>query len=256
MPRHSPGLIATGSVGLLLALAFATSALAHAAYESSDPANGESVSSPPSRVTAEFTEPVISQSYLSVYDPCGEQVDNGDSLVAADRITVTMSADKQGTYTVTFDVVSSVDGHPTNGKFTFSSTGGELCPGAEEPKDEEEASEDDSSGSGGADDAGQTGEEKAEDGAAPTKDRVKGTRQTRPRAEVRERQTGGRRAGTMRAQRETAEIELAQENVPSSTETGIWAGIPVIPFILALSIAALIGAAGGSIYANIMGPNR
>src|SRR5687768_5482312 len=117
------------SVVALSIAAFSVPAFAHAAYESSDPADGSTVSSPPSRVIADFTERLQpATSRLSVYDPCGAQVDNGDSLIANDRITVSMSANKQGTYVVRFQAHSDVDGHVTTGEFSFTSSGGSPCP--------------------------------------------------------------------------------------------------------------------------------
>ena len=118
---------------LLLAvvvLALPSPAGAHAAYRASDPADEERVASPPASVWAEFTEPVTLDSRLEVYDSCGVRVDGGDSQVTGYRITVSMDGEHAGTHTVTFAVVSAVDGHLTQGSFTFDVTSGEPCPDA------------------------------------------------------------------------------------------------------------------------------
>ncbi|HEV3473139.1 MAG TPA: copper resistance protein CopC, partial [Actinomycetota bacterium] len=72
-------------------------AYAHAAYKDSDPKDEASVSSPPSSVWAEYTEPV-QEGYLNIYDPCGARVDDGNTQVTGYRMTVGMSADRAGTY--------------------------------------------------------------------------------------------------------------------------------------------------------------
>lgn len=56
------------SVAILLLTVSAPVAQAHAAYESSDPADGATVSSPPSRVTADFTEPLVARGSRLRYD--------------------------------------------------------------------------------------------------------------------------------------------------------------------------------------------
>ncbi|MDQ3646148.1 MAG: copper resistance protein CopC, partial [Actinomycetota bacterium] len=125
--------VRTAAAGLLVALAAlglsAAPAAAHASYSGSDPADDSTVSAPPSQVWAEFTEPLAEGSHLIVYDPCGDQVDNGDSQVTAYRVTISMNAEAAGTYTVHFAVVSSLDSHPTRGSFNFTSSGGSPCPG-------------------------------------------------------------------------------------------------------------------------------
>ncbi|MBA2725471.1 MAG: copper resistance protein CopC, partial [Actinobacteria bacterium] len=85
---------------LLVLLVLPTSpAFAHAAYKESSPADKSTVSSPPTEVWAEFTEPPAQSSQLEIYDPCGERVDSGSASILAYRMTTTMSSDRQGTYT-------------------------------------------------------------------------------------------------------------------------------------------------------------
>ena len=264
LPRLCAGL----GTAFLLSVVVAPAAYAHAAYESSDPANQSTVANPPSSVTAEFTEPVIDDSRLDVFDPCGSQVDNGDSFVAADRITVSMSADKQGTYTVRFSVVSAVDSHPTNGEFTFTSTGGAPCPG-EEPEEEEPTG----GGAGGGNDSSGSGDRKADTGGETTSEsetstsRVgndgagsnKASEATGKGSQGERNPDGGRdRAGTKVAgkQLKNTATAIGPSAISVSDVKNIWEGIPLVGFIVAMLVAAAIGGAGGLVYAGIMGPKR
>src|SRR5918992_2156820 len=77
-------------------LLFPGTGLAHAAYEYSEPNKGETVSSPPAEVMANYTEPLSEGSYLEVYDPCGEQVDSGEVRIFHDEMTVSTAAERSG----------------------------------------------------------------------------------------------------------------------------------------------------------------
>lgn len=222
------------------------------------------MSSPPSRVIADFTEPLVEGSNLVVYDPCGQQVDNGDSLVASDRLTVTMSGEYEGVYTVNFDVVSAVDSHPTNGAFTFSS-GGQPCPGSEPVAQEPEQP------SGGGGNAGSSGGGGGADFASSPRSSAGGSDVTRPSAQgagpgqpgtkdagQKEDAATGRRPNQNRSRQEPSSAVVPNLNPASAsgeTETApsVWEGIPMGVFFVGLALSMVIGAAGGKIYAGIMG---
>lgn len=253
-------------VALLLSVLSAPAAQAHAAYESSDPDNGSTVSSPPSRVIANFTEPLNKESRLAIYDPCGDKVDNGDSLVAGDQITITMSGDKQGRYTVTFDVVSSVDGHPTNGDFGFTSSGGAPCAGAVREKEEEAPSEK-SQGGGGGGGAGIQPDSGSGVSESTGSDSSAGSEAGRSGAGGREEAKEGNRQASNRdadkpsfaaRNRPRARVPNIQPVAASAEgqQPNILEGIPRGTFAIGLVLAAVIGAAGGKIYAGIMGWTR
>ncbi|MDQ3962340.1 MAG: copper resistance protein CopC [Actinomycetota bacterium] len=223
-------------------------AYAHAAYKDSDPKDEATVSSPPSSVWAEYTEPV-QEGYLNVFDPCGIQVDDGNTQVTGYRMTVGMSANVAGTYAVRWKAASAVDPHVTSGTFTFTVTSGESCAAddEEEPAPEERAERsqrDDSARSGNVSDVATS-----ENGSASRRNRV-ATGKKENSAKV-----NGARQGRRSRTDGARQIELAQSS-PSDAERGIWDGIPLGGFLLAMAIAAAIGAAGGRIYANIMGPRR
>lgn len=240
----------------LFSASMTATAFAHAAYEGSDPDNGSTVSSPPSRVIADFTERLSPDaSSLSVFDPCGTQVDNRDSLIANDRITISMSANKQGTYVVRFQVLSAVDGHPTSGQFSFTSTGGEPCPATSGEEDEQRADEpeprDDQPRNEDASAPGESREEQDVEAGSRT------SRRLRPGEET---SRDGAASKKTRAERGDTGIDSAAPSIDGvdlgADETSIWDGIPMGDFLIALAVAALIGAAGGRIYAGILGPRR
>ena len=255
-------------VGVLLCVIAPPPAFAHAAYESSDPANGSSVSSPPSRVMATFTEPVVEGSRLDVYDPCGDKVDNGDSLVAGDQITISMSADKQGEYTVSFDVVSAVDSHNTKGEFSFTSSGGALCAGEvqeEEPEAPSSRSQG-GGGSGGGESGSQPGpgtvvsESTGSDPSAGTGASTSGAGgggDGRQGTRLASDQGDDKPSFTAR-NRPRARVPNIQPIAASAEEqqSDILDGVPLSSFAMGLVLAAVIGAAGGKIYAGIMGWTR
>lgn len=215
---------------------------------------------------ADFTERLVEGSNLVVYDPCGQQVDNGDSLVVNDRITVTMSGSHEGLYTVTFDVVSAVDSHPTNGSFSFTS-GGQPCPG-EEPAAQPEQPSGGGGGGGGSSDAGGTGSGSASSSrsangvsvASGSSAQAGGARAASTR-DGRQKQDAAvsRRPGQKRPGQEDLSAVVPNVNPASAsgeTETiapSVWEGIPMGVFFVGLALSMVIGAAGGKIYAGIMG---
>src|SRR5438093_795941 len=85
-PTPLVGALLRGTGVLLLTAATvsaaAGTALAHALYVSSTPANGSIVATAPARVTAKFSEGVRpAGSSMTVFAPDGSRADNGDSAV-------------------------------------------------------------------------------------------------------------------------------------------------------------------------------
>lgn len=247
-------------LGGLSLVAAPSPAGAHAAYESSDPADGATVSSPPDRIIADFTEPLAPGSTMDVIDPCGVPVDNDDPFIASDRLTVTMAGAAQGTYSVSWSAISSIDGHHTTGSFSFASSGGEACPGAEpEPEEPEEVAEPEQPSSpsiGGSSADGQGGGSSASATGSAGGDRVLAAGGARKdergeRGKANARSDGGERGSRGRdkaASRRAIPVAVAGERTSRPGEFSLGA------LFLALGISALIGAAGGKIYAGIMGP--
>ncbi|MGH2723891.1 MAG: copper resistance CopC/CopD family protein [Actinomycetota bacterium] len=116
---------------LLLAAAVATAALlslptparAHALLSGSDPADGAQVEEGPREVTITLTEPPEpSLSHVRVLDQGGAEVQEGSAEPVPGQplaLRVGLRPLEEGVYTVTWRVVSRVDGHPTGGAFAF-----------------------------------------------------------------------------------------------------------------------------------------
>ena len=256
LPLTALGLAVVAMIVLPLAPAGA-----HAAYKTSDPPDESTVASTPSSVWAEFTEPPTDESNLKVYGPCGDRVDPGDSTVSGYRITVSVQDAHAGTYRVDFDVASKLDGHGTDGSFTFTSTGGEQCPGEDGETDDgsagdegdgsgpegtgsgEASGSDDGNGSSGSVGSGSDADEASGSGAG------KGDPSTKAGAAKKRDKAEDQPAGS-------DDQELAGGTLPEEEKPGIWHGIPLSGFLMAMTVAALIGAAGGRIYAGIMGPKQ
>lgn len=240
--------------GTVFLAALSGTAWAHPAYKASDPPSGSSVSSPPGELWVEFTE-TIEGGKLEVFDACDAQVDNGDSTenLTSDRLTVSLSASTQGTYRVDWSVLGS-DGHPTRGSFTFSVSGGEECAGEEPPPSQDDPRE----GNQPREREDRQGSDPAPVGAPGTDTGRQGGQGDRPsRADDGTRAGEGREDRTNARRDRTAEAVAAPEDPQESAPTsnpGIWDGIPIGDFLVALGVAAVIGAAGGRIYAGIMGP--
>ncbi|GAA0631350.1 copper resistance protein CopC [Kutzneria viridogrisea] len=106
--------------GLLLG---SGSAAAHAMLESTNPVQGSVVQAMPSRIELTFGEPVqVSADSVRVIAPDGSTVDTGRAEHPeghGETVGVPMSGAAEGTYTVSWHVVSA-DSHPISGAFTFS----------------------------------------------------------------------------------------------------------------------------------------
>ena len=111
-------------VAAALWLAAPGGAAAHANLASADPAPNSELADAPGRVIIWFTEPIEpGLSEIRVLDAAGRQVDRGDSAVD-DLNPLAMSVGlgdvPDGTYTVAWSNVSTVDGHRVRGSFVFA----------------------------------------------------------------------------------------------------------------------------------------
>ena len=109
---------------LAIALAVAPAVLAHANLASSEPAPNSVLNEAPARVVIRFTEPVEpGLSEIRVLDAGGGRVDDGESIHDTDDpdgLSVGLAPLSDGTYTVAWRNVSTVDGHLVRGSFLFS----------------------------------------------------------------------------------------------------------------------------------------
>ncbi|MDQ1372689.1 MAG: copper transport protein, partial [Actinomycetota bacterium] len=108
-------------LGFGLLVAWAAPVSAHAVLLRTDPSPQSTVARAPTSVRLEFSEPVETAfGAVRVYDVDGHRVDRGRVERAPDHrvISVPVAALKNGTYTVTWRVVSA-DGHQVHGGFVF-----------------------------------------------------------------------------------------------------------------------------------------
>jgi copper transport protein len=123
-PGRRLGRFALAAVLALLWLAAAgMPAGAHALLRESNPAAGSSVDRAPDRVVLTFTErPEPGLSSIRVLDSSGRQVERGQAALVRGsplQLAVDLGDLGDGTYTVSWRVVSRDDGHVTDGAFAF-----------------------------------------------------------------------------------------------------------------------------------------
>ncbi|AUG78757.1 ABC transporter [Kitasatospora sp. MMS16-BH015] len=124
MLRRLGALLAALGAALILLVAGAGSAAAHATLISTDPSQNAVVPTAPAAVTLTFSEGVsLAPDSVRVLGPDGKAVDQGNPGHAdgkADTARVQLNSGlANGTYTVAWRAVSE-DSHPVGGAFTFS----------------------------------------------------------------------------------------------------------------------------------------
>jgi copper transport protein len=121
--RSRGRLAALAPLAGLWLLATGPAAAAHGALQSSDPAGGSSLDRAPSAVTLHFTErPDPGLSTVRVLDSSGRVVAGGPARPVPGRpaeLQLPLAGLPAGGYTVSWRIVSAVDGHRTDGVFGF-----------------------------------------------------------------------------------------------------------------------------------------
>jgi copper transport protein len=115
------------TAGLLLAAMLAASgggtAYAHAVLRIADPPEGATLDSPPGAVRLTFSEtPDVSLSEIRVVGSTGAAYQVGRPVVVANdplSISINVAPLDRGVYTVSWRIVSAVDGHTTTGSHAF-----------------------------------------------------------------------------------------------------------------------------------------
>jgi copper resistance protein C len=105
---------------LTILLIFVRVADAHAFLDHADPKVGSTIHESPSQVTVWMTEnlePAFSK--LQVFDAKGTELDNKDTKVNGNIMTVSLPKLAAGKYRVSWQVVA-VDTHRTSGTFDFN----------------------------------------------------------------------------------------------------------------------------------------
>ncbi|HEY7874553.1 MAG TPA: copper resistance CopC family protein [Actinomycetota bacterium] len=101
----------------------------------SQPAAGSVQTTVPERVTIAFPDPQARSARIEVTDPCGGRADAGATSVDGERVSIDIDGTASGRYIVRYAGVSSVDGSPTRGTFSFRVQGVEGCAAADRPRE-------------------------------------------------------------------------------------------------------------------------
>ena len=117
----------------LLALAVPGVSLAHGDLRATNPEDGSKVASPPDEVTITLTEAPTRGAEARATDGCKRRV---PAVVSVDGNDVVMAlrGGEPGKWKVSYQAVSSVDGHRTRGEFSFTVGGKKDC-SPDEPDD-------------------------------------------------------------------------------------------------------------------------
>ncbi|CAN5122700.1 copper resistance protein CopC [soil metagenome] len=101
----------------------ASSASAHAALQSSNPKDGSTIESMPSRVTFTLNEKAKSPAYVVVTSSDGKRINSEEVTVSGSTVTSEITQDAPaGKYTAAYRIVSA-DAHPVKGQIDFTIAG-------------------------------------------------------------------------------------------------------------------------------------
>lgn len=99
---------------------------AHGDIQASDPAPDSRVRRAPRSVAITFTEAPTAQAILDVRDGCRRNVAQGVEVADA-TATVRVATGQPGKWRVSYRVISALDGHQTQGSYTFRVAGRRDC---------------------------------------------------------------------------------------------------------------------------------
>lgn len=122
MRRLVQGGLLAAVCGLVM-LVVAGPALAHTRLESSDPADGASFATPPSKVTLTFNE-AMQEGFatLTVIGPGNTTWQDGETQVSGNSVSIAVKPlGPAGVYQIGYRVISD-DGHPVSGSVSFTLT--------------------------------------------------------------------------------------------------------------------------------------
>ncbi len=115
-----------GTAAFLLVLAVAGPAAAHGDKVRTDPPEGATVKTVPGRVSITLSEAPTPQVKLQLTDGCGRQVARSVAVREAD-IVGSVSNAQPGRWKASYRAISSVDGHESEGSWTFRVAGDKDC---------------------------------------------------------------------------------------------------------------------------------
>lgn len=123
-PAAAPLTVVVAALTTVLVLLGGSSAQAHNGLRSTAPADGEQVATPPTAVTLEFDQPALAVGTAVVVTAAdGRVVSEGDPALVDATVTQAVSGVSAGAYEVAWRVTSA-DGHPISGTFSFSVAAG------------------------------------------------------------------------------------------------------------------------------------
>lgn len=117
-------------------------ALAHGDVAKLSPPDGANLDGPPRRVAVTLTETPVPESTMRVEDGCGRKVSK-DVAVEGDSIVAEIEDAQPGRWAVRWSAISAVDGHPTEGSWSFTVGGDKHCSRSDPTDDESPAPTDD-----------------------------------------------------------------------------------------------------------------
>lgn len=126
---------ATAAVGLVAVCVLISSApaLAHGDLQGTNPEDGATVAKPPSEIRVTLTEAPTRGAQARATDGCKRKVPAAVSVDGND-IVLSVQGGERGKWKVTYQAVSSVDGHQTRGNIAFTVSGKKDCT-PDEPDD-------------------------------------------------------------------------------------------------------------------------
>lgn len=130
------------AVSAAFIVAVAGTAHGHGDLRSTIPKSGATVRSVPSHIAVQFTEPPTKQSKVKVADGCGRNVTESVA-VQGDTTHIQLAAAQPGTFRVSYNIVSEVDGHPSQGSYKFKVQGKRDCSSRPSPPAGEGENQDD-----------------------------------------------------------------------------------------------------------------
>ena len=116
----------TGLAALTL-VALSAAAYAHGDVRSTSPKADASVESAPRRITVTLTEAPSQDAVMRAKDGCGKRVVTSVSVAQATITGAVTDGAQPGRWAVSWRAISTVDGHPTEGKFAFTVNGVTNC---------------------------------------------------------------------------------------------------------------------------------
>ena len=131
----------------MLWFASAQPAFAHGDLSSTQPEAGSTAPRVPKQISIDFTEAPTGRPEIGIVDGCRRQVGGALTRVEEGQVEVAVDRSAQpGRFTVSYRIVSAVDGHPSKGSYRFTVDGKRDCSPDEPEKESPNGSGEDPGG--------------------------------------------------------------------------------------------------------------